>query len=194
MIATILPIKHLASAKQRLDVEERADLMREMVARVLGALGERGGVFVVTGDPEVAAMAREHGAEVVDEGPLRGHSGAASLGIAHVMERGGVGEVLLLAGDCPLLTSRDVSDLLRSASGADPRVVIAPDRHGTGTNALVLSPPTIIKPAFGPGSRVRHEQLAREAGARVVIHESTAFAHDVDTVDDLEAIDRVQAR
>ena len=42
--------------------------------------------------------------------------------------------------------------------------MIVPDRHGSGTNALLLDPPTVITPAFGPGSFARHAALAAAAG------------------------------
>ena len=67
------------------------------------------------------------------------------------------------------------------------------DRHGTGTNGLLLEPPGVIAPAFGTGSRERHEALAAAAGARCVVEERPAFQYDVDTVDDLAAIDHVRA-
>ena len=43
--------------------------------------------------------------------------------------------------------------------------MIVADRHGTGTNALVLSPPDAIEPAFGPGSFARHVAAAEAAAA-----------------------------
>jgi 2-phospho-L-lactate/phosphoenolpyruvate guanylyltransferase len=66
--------------------------------------------------------------------------------------------------------------------------VIVPDRHGTGTNALLLSPPQVIAPAFGPGSRERHERLAAEAGVRCVVDEVRSLVLDVDTAEDLDAV------
>jgi 2-phospho-L-lactate guanylyltransferase len=63
-----------------------------------------------------------------------------------------------------------------------------PDRHGTGTNALVLTPPDVIEPAFGPDSRARHEQLASAAGVPCEIAHVETLAIDVDTADDLEAL------
>jgi 2-phospho-L-lactate guanylyltransferase len=66
--------------------------------------------------------------------------------------------------------------------------VIVPDRHGSGTNALLLTPPDAIHPAFGPGSRERHERLAQEAGATVAAIEVPTLGLDVDTVDDLAAL------
>jgi len=70
----------------------------------------------------------------------------------------------------------------------DPSVTIVPDRHGTGTNALVLTPPDVIEPSFGPDSRARHEQLAQAAGVPVEVVHVETLAIDVDTADDLEAM------
>ena len=83
------------------------------------------------------------------------------------MERGAT-RVLLVPGDCPALDPAELDELLEDAEGvATPDVVVVPDRHGDGTNALLLTPPDAIQPAFGPGSRERHERLAQEAGATV---------------------------
>ena len=66
--------------------------------------------------------------------------------------------------------------------------MVVPDRHGSGTNALLLAPPRAIRPAFGPGSRARHETLAREAGAACAVDEVPALLLDVDTLEDLEIV------
>jgi 2-phospho-L-lactate guanylyltransferase len=64
-------------------------------------------------------------------------------------------------------------------------VVIVPDRHGTGTNALVLSPPDAIEPSFGPGSLERHVAAAEAAGIPHRVEEIPGLALDVDTPGDL---------
>lgn len=192
MTFAVLPIKRFTAAKQRLDRDDRAAVMRSMVARVLQALADSTieHVLVVTADPEAAALARDHGAVVVDEPGLLGHSGAAALGVQAAIAAGAT-RVLLLPGDCPLLRGADLDALLDAHAG--PGVVVLPDRHGSGTNGLLLEPPAIIDPGFGPGSRERHEQRAAAAGARCVVDERPAFAFDVDTLDDLAAIDRLRA-
>ena len=97
-----------------------------------------------------------------------GHVEAALAGIARA-EVEGAERVVLLPGDCPLLDSRELDRLL---TGVPERyVAIVPDRHGEGTNALVLSPPGAIRPAFGEGSRARHEAAAREAGVPFAVEE-----------------------
>jgi 2-phospho-L-lactate guanylyltransferase len=188
----VLPIKRFTAAKQRLDRDDRAAVMREMVEGVLRALGQSSveRVLVVTSDADAAQLARDHGAEVVDEPGLLGHSAAASLGVARAVELGAT-RVLLLPGDCPLMRAEDIDALL--GAHTEPGVVVLCDRHGTGTNGLLLEPPDAIAPAFGPGSRERHERLAAEAGAACVVDERPAFQYDVDTVEDLQAIDHVRA-
>jgi 2-phospho-L-lactate/phosphoenolpyruvate guanylyltransferase len=187
--AAVLPVKRFDAAKQRLERGDRGALMRDMAAGVLAALRDADGlehVVVVTADGEAASLARAHGFVVVDEGPrLRGHSAAAALGVAHA-EALGAERVLLVAGDCPLLHADDVDALLARHTG--PGVVVLADRHGTGTNALLIAPPRGIGPAFGPGSRARHEALAAAAGLPCVVEAPPAFAYDVDTVADLAAV------
>ena len=188
----VLPVKRFTAAKQRLDRDDRAAVMRDMVEGVLCALRESAveRVIVVTGDADAAELARAHGADVVDEPDLLGHSGAASLGVARAMDLG-ARRVLLLAGDCPLMSADAIDELLDAHGG--PGVVVLCDRHGTGTNGLLLEPPDAITPAFGPGSRERHEGLAADAGAACVVDERPAFQYDVDTVDDLAAVEGARA-
>jgi 2-phospho-L-lactate guanylyltransferase len=80
-----------------------------------------------------------------------------------------------------------VSALLK---GSDPfrNVVIVPDRHGQGTNALLLTPPDVMEPAFGEGSFARHAARARAAGAAVRVADLPSLALDVDTPEDLAAL------
>ncbi len=186
----VLPIKRFERAKQRLDaVPERPALAAEMARRVLAALSAaRGlaGVLVVTGDAAARALAAEHGAQVVEEPELLGHSAAARLGVARASDQG-ARRVLLVPGDCPLLEPHDVDGLLERHPR--PGVVVVPDHHGTGTNALLLQPPGAIAPAFGPGSCERHVALARAAGCDVVVDAAPAgLVQDVDTPDDLAAV------
>jgi len=189
----ILPVKRFSSAKQRLEEAlspgSRRALAEAMVSDVLRALRHAGSVdevVVVTAEPVVQALARGEGARVVDEPVEAGQSAAAALGIAALDE--GVERVLLVPGDCPALDPAELDALLDRPAAAAGEVVVVPDRHGTGTNALVLAPPTAISPAFGPGSRERHERLAAEAGIACEVREPGTLLLDVDTGEDLDAL------
>ena len=149
----VLPVKRFDAAKQRLaagiDDERRRALAAAMIADVLEAVGEARTIertICVTGDPIAEEIAAAAGAEVVPDPSDAGHVEAALAGIARA-EAAGASCVVLLPGDCPLLDPRELDRLL---TGLPERYVgIVPDRHGTGTNALVLAPPDAIAPAFG---------------------------------------------
>jgi 2-phospho-L-lactate guanylyltransferase len=84
-----------------------------------------------------------------------------------------------------MLDAAELDDLIGRPADP-PSVLIVPDRHGTGTNALLLTPPDAIDPSFGPGSRDRHEADAASAGIGHVVVELPTLALDVDTPEDLE--------
>jgi 2-phospho-L-lactate guanylyltransferase len=65
-----------------------------------------------------------------------------------------------------------------------------PDRHGAGTNALLLSPPDVIEPSFGPGSCERHVSAARAGGVSCSVDPLASLALDVDTPKDLAELAR----
>ena len=188
----VLPVKRFDDAKQRLDktlsAGTRRALAEAMVSDVLHALrrSERiDKVIVVTGENGAEALARAYDAESIADDD-RGHSHAARAGVDWALERD-YDCVLLVPGDCPALDPREVDELVAGAMSA-PDVVIVPDRHGTGTNALLLAPPDAIAPSFGPGSRERHEQSAAASGARWRVAEPRSLVLDVDTADDLAVL------
>jgi 2-phospho-L-lactate guanylyltransferase len=188
----ILPVKRFAAAKQRLglDDQHRAALVAAMLEDVLEAIGgarmvER--TLVVTGEPAAAEIAVAGGAEVLPDPSDEGHPEAALIGIARAQEQGAE-SVVLLPGDCPLLDPRELDSLL---TGVGERyVAVVPDRHGTGTNALVLAPPDAIRPAFGEGSRERHVEAARGSGVPFSAEPVPSLALDLDTPADLIALAR----
>jgi 2-phospho-L-lactate guanylyltransferase len=192
----VLPIKRFGSAKQRLDNGlsdgTRRALAEAMVTDVLIALRRAkyvDEVLVVSGETMAVALAAGYdAAAVIDDPDDIGHSAAARRGVQAAMERGAT-RVLLVPGDCPALDPAELDELLEDAEGVEtPDVVVVPDRHGDGTNALLLTPPDAIQPAFGPGSRERHERLAEEAGATCTAIAVPTLGLDVDTVDDLAAL------
>ena len=139
--------------------------------------------IVVTGEPRAAELAEGFGFEVIDDRDAPSHSGAALIGIEVALARGAEC-VALLPGDCPQIRASEIDG---SARGIDaPSVAIIPDRHGTGTNGLVLAPPDAIGPAFGPGSCERHAGLAREAGVPFAVERLESLGLDIDTPEDLE--------
>jgi 2-phospho-L-lactate/phosphoenolpyruvate guanylyltransferase len=191
--AAILPVKHFALAKQRLreSVSEplREDLARAMVCDVLDALHDTPSIeqaIVVTNEQSVALLAEQQGAIVLSDTASDGQSAAVMLGIERALALG-IERALCVPGDCPALDPGELAQLLGVVEN-QPEVVIVPDRHGTGTNGLLLAPPDVISPSFGLGSCQRHLELTREAGARSRIERPGSLLLDIDTGEDLTVL------
>ena len=120
------------------------------------------GILVVSGDNGAQQIAGGHGALVLEDETV-GHSQAALLGIAQALESGAE-RVLLVPGDCPLLDPKQI-DALVARPVAQRSALIVPDRHGTGTNALLLTPPEALEPSFGPGQPRASVANAQAEGA-----------------------------
>jgi 2-phospho-L-lactate guanylyltransferase len=99
--------------------------------------------------------------------------------------------VALLPGDCPLLDPRELDRMLTGVP--DPYVAVIPDRHGTGTNALVLTPPDALTPAYGEGSCARHLRLAEQQGAAPEVVPVPGLPLDVDSGEDLAQLRTILA-
>lgn len=192
----IVPVKRFSAAKRRLagTLEEAAKrrLLEAMLADLLAALGrseEVAAILVVTGERRAEKVAMRAAQrlttpiEVLRDPTDHGHSEAAVLGIVRAKATGAEC-VALLPGDCPLLDPAELDGALQRA--ADGRVGVIPDRHGEGTNGLVLAPPDAIGPAFGPGSRERHLELAAARGLLGELEALPSLGLDLDTPEDLQ--------
>ena len=193
----ILPVKRFAAAKQRLaagiDEERRRALVAAMLEDTLEAIAASRSIertIQVSGEPQAQEIAAGAGCDVLPDPADAGHVEAALAGIARAKVEGAEC-VVLLPGDCPLLDPRELDRLL---TGLPARyVAIVPDRHGTGTNALVLTPPGAIEPVFGADSCARHVAAAREAGVPFAVEELPSLALDLDTPADVVALTRALA-
>jgi 2-phospho-L-lactate guanylyltransferase len=190
--AAVLPVKSFGQAKQRLDAAvgqpDRAELAAAMAGDVLDALRAVSGLselIVVTAERQAAAAARAADAHVVEDPVESGQSDAAARGVRAAIARG-AHRVLLVPGDCPALDPAEVGRLLDGFPGTG--LVIVPDRHGSGTNALLIAPPSAIEPSFGPGSFARHAALGAAARIGVRVAHAPSLELDVDTPGDLAAL------
>jgi len=186
--AAVIPVKRFASAHDRLaesvSAADRERLAEAMFLDLLTKIRRSktiDQVIVVTADETAARNARWLGHQVLVQSEDGGHSQAAAAG-ARAAAEAGFGRVAMLPIDCPLLDPRELDAHL----GRTPRAaLIVPDRHGTGTNALVLSPPDAFAPAFGPDSCARHVSRARAAGIGFALEPIESLAADLDTPEDL---------
>lgn len=192
-IWAIVPVKPLRRGKSRLSgtlsEDERTKLNESLLQHTLTTLTdlkEVEHVLVVSRDPNALTIARAHGARTVQEDgqPHLNTALTRATVIAQVYATRGV---LVLPADLPLISREDVLTLIERA-GDPPVVVIAPDRHGKGTNALLISPAGLIDYDFGENSFQRHCELVKKAGARLEIVDLPSLGLDLDLPEDLELI------
>ncbi|MGA2098053.1 MAG: 2-phospho-L-lactate guanylyltransferase [Candidatus Acidiferrum sp.] len=193
MRALVLPIKDLRNAKQRLasvlTPEERFDLASAMLADTVRAicgvtLAQK--IFVVTNYPPAIATAEKNGWEVLQEEQQISESASVDFASRLCAERGVTG-LLRLPLDLPLVQSGDIDELLATECAA-PAVVMVPSRDGTGTNAILRTPPALFPSHFGPHSFAKHRREAEQTDARIIVRRNVRLEMDVDDESDLRAL------
>jgi 2-phospho-L-lactate guanylyltransferase len=189
-VVAIIPIGTLAGAKSRLgevlDAEERLDLTLRLARATISATVGSGRVaetLVITPDDSVRRIAEELGAR-----PIRQRDGGLNRGIdvgRAEATAGGATAVLILPIDLPEVSSAAIDRVIGSLDRpARPLVAIVADRHGRGTNALLIAPPDAIDTCFGGDSRAAHVEAARAVGAELVELDGP-LSLDLDTPEDL---------
>ncbi len=193
-IWAIVPVKPLRRGKSRLSEtlteDERAELNSLLLAHTLKTLKETpkiNEVLVVSRDPKALAIAHDHEARTIreDGSPELNTALERATAVAKIYE---AKSVLILPADLPLISQIDIEKLLSTANGGKRVVVITPDRHKNGTNALLVSPAGLIEYDYGEKSFERHCELARQAGARLEICELPSIELDLDLPEDLELV------
>jgi 2-phospho-L-lactate guanylyltransferase len=184
-IVAVVPVKRLRHAKSRLSPglspADRSALALDLAARVVSALKESGAVArvaVVTPEPDLAAHLQVEA--LADAGDL---NSSLARGVAWAEDLG-AHSLLIIPADLPLIQPADILALISAAGDADGMTICA--THDGGTGALLLTPPDLLPPAFGPQSFQRHLTLAADAGARVRTVSLPAFETDLDTLEDLD--------
>jgi 2-phospho-L-lactate guanylyltransferase len=193
MRALLLPIKDLRNAKKRLigvlTPEERFGLAEAMLADTIRAVrGVRDAdmIFVVTNYQPAIHLAEQYHWETLREDQQISESDSVDAA-SRVCEERGVQTLLRVPLDLPLIQPADIDELLALDCKA-PALVIVPSRDGTGTNAIIRTPPTLFPSHFGTGSFSKHLAEAEQVGARMIVHRNARVELDVDDESDLRAL------
>ncbi|MCU0496111.1 MAG: 2-phospho-L-lactate guanylyltransferase [Anaerolineae bacterium] len=196
----IIPVKPLRLAKSRLaevlSPEQRQRFAESMFRHVLEVVRQVPlvtGALVISRDQRALTIARDYGAKTVQE------SGAPELNTAlmratQIIASWRSDAVLILPADLPMISTDDISGIIKLGQHYERAVTIATDRNKDGTNALYVRPPGLIQYAYGPGSYQRHAVLARDAGAEVNVYESENLLQDIDLPEDIANFYRILHR
>jgi 2-phospho-L-lactate/phosphoenolpyruvate guanylyltransferase len=193
MRALLLPVKDLRNAKKRLagvlTPEERFGLAQAMLADTIRTIqGVRCAekIFVVTNYQPALDAGLENGWEILREDRQISESHAVDFA-SRVCEERGVTGLLRVPLDLPLAQAGDIDELLAMECGV-PALVIVPSRNGTGTNAILRTPPALFPSHFGEGSLAKHLAEAKNTGAQVLLRRNPRLEMDVDDESDLRAL------
>ncbi len=189
----IIPVKPLRRGKSRLssvlNENERTALNECLLQNTLAVLSSTTQIdhtLVISRDPQALTLARKFHAQTLLEQANSNLNRALEIATA-IIRRPAHRGLLILPADLPLIDPADIQHLLAAAQ-KPPVVVIAPDRHDHGTNALLVSPPGLIRYSFGIGSFQRHCEAIHQAGARLEVVRCQTFALDLDIPEDLDLV------
>lgn len=194
----IVPVKPLRRGKSRLanvlSEDERTLLNYTLLSntlRTLAEVPEIDQVMVVSSDPAALALAREYQARTVQEDGKPGLTTAMRRATV-IAQMYAAHDLLIIPADLPLISKTDIQEFI-SHAGKPPVIVIAPDRHSDGTNALFMRPAGVIEFRSGSGSFKHHIQQAQKKGVRVEICQLSSFELDLDRPEDLDLLKQIEA-
>lgn len=197
-IWAILPVKRYSVGKSRLShlfsEAELAELNRELFESTFTKLQETSRIdkiLVVSREEHALQWSRNHGGIALLEDDPSTLNLAISQAQKYVCDAGG-GRVMVLPSDLPLMTPKDLNKLISLADG-DRELVVVPDHYQSGTNALLMSDPNLIKPGFGSGSFRKHTRQALEKDAELVVYLNENIQWDLDTSMELYRIINTQS-
>lgn len=188
-IWAVVPVKEFGEAKQRLALayspEFRRGLVRAMVEDVLAALAAAplAGIVVVTLDPVAREMAQRYGARIIEDGAHDGQTGAVGAAAARLVVEG-CRTMLTMPGDIPRVSADEVRQLIAVHKPA-PSFSIVPAHDQRGSNAILCSPPDLVKLRFGNDSFRPHLDAARRCGIEPTILPLPGIGLDIDNPVDL---------
>ena len=191
--ALLIPVKDPANAKTRLagllSLDERRRLawaMFEDTSRAASGTTGAPGIILVSSYAPAIAYARALGWDVLVEESQGSESASVDWASGILGERG-FEAVLRLPADLPLVRAEDI-DALLAVEVRPPAAILVASRDGTGTNAILRTPPTLFPSRFGPNSLELHRNEAARAGAECLEVPNERIGLDIDEPADLLAL------
>jgi 2-phospho-L-lactate guanylyltransferase len=143
-------------------------------------------VVLVTNFQPAIARARSLGWDVLIEENQNSESASVDWASGVLTERG-FDTVMRLPADLPLVQAGDIDELLSIELGC-PGAILVPSREGTGTNAIIRTPPNLFPSRFGPHSLELHREEGARVGVECVVATNARIAIDIDEPADLELL------
>jgi 2-phospho-L-lactate guanylyltransferase len=180
----LVPVKNLATAKQRLaavfDQATRTELAQAMLFDVLEIVGtwtQRPEVSLVTSDPFATELAQRFDFQVIVDNNNRSETDAIEMATRFCESRG-IDSTLVIPADIPLIQAWELERILENAPGEGS--VLAPAADGRGTNAAFRRPAGLFPLRFGNDSFKPHLAAARATQKPCTVLSLPGIALDID--------------
>jgi 2-phospho-L-lactate/phosphoenolpyruvate guanylyltransferase len=191
MKALLIPVKDPKNSKTRLSsllsLEERRWLawtMFEDVSRAVCNSRQADRIVLVTSFAPAIERARAIGWDVLIEQSQVSESASVDWA-SRILAEQGIDTVMRLPADLPLVQAEDI-DMILSIDLKSPGALLVPSREGTGTNAIIRTPPNLFPSRFGPNSFALHKGEAARVDVQCVIVNNTRVELDIDEPADVQ--------
>jgi 2-phospho-L-lactate/phosphoenolpyruvate guanylyltransferase len=188
----LIPVKNLATAKQRLasmlSQPLRTELAQAMLLDVLEAVASgknRHEVSIVTSDPFAVEAASRFNFDIIADHANRSETDAIEMA-TRICESKGVDHTLVVPADIPLIQAWELDKIISMAP--ERGTVLAPAADGRGTNAAFRRPAGLFPLRFGNDSFKPHLAAARATGMPCTVLSLAGIALDVDNPVDLRQL------
>jgi 2-phospho-L-lactate guanylyltransferase len=186
----LIPIKSLQAGKSRLSSLLDAQVRRYLnefflrhIVEVARELPGSHGTAIISECEGVLGLARSLDIRVIRQTGGQGLNAAATQGVEE-LRASGASAILIVASDLPMIRASDLHEI--ATRGQEHRVVICPDKHHTGTNAMFLAADTSLHFRFGAGSYAEHCREAQSSGISPLTYFNRRIAMDIDVPADVQ--------
>ncbi len=195
----VLPVKPLKIGKSRLHSSLSEPEVVNLNKKLFESTYERlqnctliDRILVISKDPEIL----ERTAGLGGVGLLENEQSSLNMAVLQAqtyIQENETGEVLIIPVDLPQMETKNLYELIRL--GRDTKsVVIVPDLHQMGTNAIFLSKAMLIEPKFGRQSFQKHSKQALNNCAQLIVWLNKNIQSDLDTPQDLVLYNKIQGK
>ncbi len=147
-------------------------------------------VLVVSADEKILNHVRENGQIALEEHEKSSLNLAVSQALSFITEADG-GQVLILPADLPWMTGKDLAGFIQLQKEGN-FIAVIPDQKQTGTNAVLISNPGLLKPKFGENSFQKHTKQAQSIGTNLIVWLNKNIQRDLDTPQDFEFYNKIK--
>ena len=187
----IVPFKNFKLAKTRmrkdLSARETEKIVERMLTHVLEEVSKSEmseANFIITNDKKAINIANRFGVKIIEEDKQLSESASVDCASKILIEKGAT-SVLRIPGDLPLLSFKDIDAIFKEAEQSNSCIVV-PSKSGSGTNAMLRTPPDIIQSFFGENSLEKHIKEFEDKEVQYKIIENKNIGLDIDCLNDLE--------